>query len=58
MSCGAFSVMEFINHFSPRFGQKTAVRQELDPDPFIHTNLYHPYAFIGIPGLAPGRAFE
>ena len=20
MSCGAFSVMEFINHFSPRFG--------------------------------------
>ena len=20
--------------------------------------MYHPYAFIGIPGLPPGRAFE
>jgi hypothetical protein len=23
-----------------------------------HPNFYHPYAFIGIPGLAPGKGFE
>lgn len=47
-----------MNHYSPRFGQKTTFRQMNDTDAMVHTNFYHPYAFIGIPGLAPGRAME
>jgi hypothetical protein len=58
MSCGGFAIGEFMNHYSARFGKKTAVRYINDTDPFLHTNFYHPYAFIGIPGLAPGKAFE
>jgi len=50
--------LEFTNHYSARFGQFTIVRDVNDTDPFLHTNFYHPYAFIGIPGLAPGRGFE
>lgn len=50
--------MEFTNHYSPRFGNKTYVRGVGDTDPFIHTNFGHPYAFVGIPGLPPGKGFE
>ena len=58
MSCGAFASMEFLNHYSPRFGSKTKVRNINDTDPMTHTNFYHPYAFIGIPGLSPGKGYE
>ncbi|TNV82359.1 hypothetical protein FGO68_gene16422 [Halteria grandinella] len=58
MNCGAFVVEEFINHYSTRFGQKTTYRHINDTNPLTFTNFYHPYAFIGIPGLAPGRAQE
>lgn len=56
MNCGAFVVEEFIHHYSTRFGQKTTFRFINDTNPLLFTNFYHPYAFIGIPGLAPGRA--
>ena len=46
------------NHYSIRFGNKTTVRGLQDSDPMIHTNFYHPYAFVGIPGLRTGKAFE
>ena len=47
-----------MNHYSPRFGEKTKVRNVGDKDPYTHTNFYHPYAFVGIPGLSPGKGFE
>jgi hypothetical protein len=37
---------------------KTTVRNIDDKDPLTHTNFHHPYAFIGIPGLPSGKAFE
>lgn len=58
MSCGGFAMKEWVHHFSSRFGQKTAVKNVNDTNPFLFTNFYHPFAFIGIPGLAPGKAFE
>jgi hypothetical protein len=50
--------MEFTNHYSARYGNKTTYRNVSDQDPFIHTNLHHPYAFMGIPGLPIGKGFE
>lgn len=50
--------MELATHYSPIFGKKTEFRGMADSDPLVHSNLYHPYAFIGIPGLPPGKAFE
>ncbi|CDW74032.1 UNKNOWN [Stylonychia lemnae] len=58
MQCGALNIMEFTNHFSAVFGEKTHVRGLHDSDPLVNSNFYHPYAFIGIPGLPPGMGFE
>lgn len=58
MQCGGLNIMEIATHYSPIFGNKTLIRGLADNDPLIDSNLYHPYAFIGIPGLPPGKAFE
>lgn len=50
--------MEFANYFSPRFGNKTTVYDIYNRELFGRHNLYHPYAFVGIPGLTPGKGFE
>jgi hypothetical protein len=34
MSCGGFNIMEFINHYSINFGEKTKQRNLDDSDPF------------------------
>ncbi len=39
-------------------GKKTKVRSMEDSDMLVHSNFYHPYTFIGIPGLPSGKAFE
>ena len=57
-NCGALNIKEFANYFSPRYGNKTTIYNIFDTRPFIPHNLYHPYAFVGIPGLTPGKAFE
>jgi hypothetical protein len=58
MNCGGLNIMEFVNHYSPKFGEKTRVRNLDDTDPLVNTNFYHPYAFVGIPGLPKGKGFE
>ncbi len=58
MGCGGLNIMEFANHYSVHFGEKTRHRNLTDTDPFTHTNFYHPYAFVGIPGLPKGKGFE
>ena len=50
--------MEFANHHSARFGNRTYYRGVYDKDPFVNTNLHHPYSFMGIPGLKVGKGFE
>lgn len=56
--CGALNILEFANHFSPRFGNSTTYRGLFDKEIYPKHNLYHPYAFVGIPGLSPGMGFE
>jgi hypothetical protein len=50
--------MEFTNFFSAFHGNKTTFHDWFDKSLFPRHNLYHPYAFIGIPGLSPGMGFE
>lgn len=57
-NCGAFQIMEFTNHFSKHFGNKTTYHNWFENNMFRKHNLMHPYAFIGIPGLSPGMGFE
>lgn len=57
-NCGAMNILEFSSHFSPKYGNKTTDYGIFDSALFPKNNLYHPYAFIGIPGLSPGMAFE
>eukprot|EP00347_Sterkiella_histriomuscorum_P012274 403369219 len=58
VQCGALNILEIATHYSPIFGEKTQIRGMADNDPLVHSNLYHPYAFVGIPGLPSGKAFE
>ena len=60
MHCGALNIMEMMNHFSPRFGNLTTFFNIYDNEQVRKpkTNLYHPYVFVGIPGLSPGMGFE
>ena len=60
MHCGALNAMEMTNHFSPRFGNMTTFLNIYDKQQVRQprTNLYHPYAFVGIPGLSAGMGFE
>ena len=50
--------MEFTNYFSTFHGNKTTFNNWFGQDMFPKHNLYHPYAFVGIPGLSPGMGFE
>lgn len=56
--CGAFNILEFANHFAPRFGNGTTYLGLFEKDNWPRHNKYHPYAFVGIPGLSPGLGFE
>ena len=60
MHCGALNIMEMTNHYSPRFGNSTKFLNVYDVTQIRQprNNLYHPYAFVGIPGLSPGMGFE
>ena len=58
MHCGALSIAELTNHFSPRYGNKTVFEDIYGKSREIRTNEYHPYAFVGIPGLSPGMGYE
>ena len=58
MHCGALSIAELNNHFSPRYGNKTVAEDIYRNSKEIRTNEYHPYAFVGIPGLSPGMGYE
>ena len=57
-NCGAFLIKEFIDLADARFGNFTRFHDFASSDLLYKTKLYHPYAFIGIPGLPPGKAFE
>lgn len=57
-NCGAFQITEFTNYFSSYHGNKTTFKNWFEKNLFPKHNLYHPYAFVGIPGLSPGMAFE
>ena len=48
------------NHYSSRFGNLTTFLNIYDKNQVRQprTNLYHPYAFVGIPGLSAGMGFE
>ena len=50
--------MEFTNAYGPDYGTKTRYRAMNDTDPLQNSNFYHPYAFVGIKGLPPGKGFE
>lgn len=50
--------MEFSHQYSQKFGSKTTFYNFSDSDPLEKNNFYHPYAFIGIPGLPPGKGYE
>ena len=58
LNCGALSIGELTNHYSPRFGNKTTFKDVYGTSRLQETNEYHPYAFIGIPGLSPGQGYE
>lgn len=50
--------MEYTNFYNSFHGNKTTFYNWFDQNKFPYHNLYHPYAFVGIPGLSPGMAFE
>ena len=55
---GGFYVKEFQYQFSRRFSEHTR-RRHLDFQDITEMNNYHhPFAFVGIKGLAPGMAYE
>ena len=58
MNCGAFAVKEFAQHYNIRFGDLTKPRYIDSTEVNENSNFYHPYAFIGIPGLMEGHGFE
>jgi hypothetical protein len=57
-NAGGLQIMEFTHFFSAGHGNKTTFHDWFRTDRFPKHNLYHPYAFVGIPGLSPGMAFE
>ena len=57
-NCGGFLIKEFFNIAKARYGNFTTVTGFQNYETLTKTNLYHPYAFIGIPGLPPGKAYE
>ena len=57
-NCGAFLIKEFMNMATARFGNLTRIYDFQSKEILHKTKLYHPYAFIGIPGLAPGMGYE
>ena len=57
-NCGGFLIKEFFNIAKARYGNFTTVTGFQSNETLTKTNLYHPYAFIGIPGLPPGKAYE
>ena len=58
LHCGALNIAEMAAHFSPRFGNRTTFQDIYNNSRMTRTNEYHPYAFVGIPGLSPGMGFE
>ena len=56
--CGALNIAEMTYHFSPRFGNGTTFEDIYNKSKYTRTNKYHPYAFVGIPGLSPGQGYE
>lgn len=57
-NCGAFLIKEFTYQASARFGNFTRITDFQTKDTIFKTKMFHPYAFIGIPGLPPGQAYE
>lgn len=57
-NCGALLIKEFTYLSQARFSEFTRNYNFRDKENLKKTRLFHPYAFIGIPGLPPGRAFE
>lgn len=59
-NCGAQLIKEFTYLAAARYGNFTRVYSNdfLSHDKLYKTKLFHPYAFIGIPGLPPGMGYE
>ena len=59
-NCGAILIKEFTNLASARFGNFTRIYKNefWTNEKLFKTKMFHPYAFIGIPGLPPGMAYE
>jgi len=57
-NCGGWLIKEYMNLGAARFGNFTRVTDFQSEEMLEHTKMFHPYAFIGIPGLPPGKAFE
>lgn len=57
-NCGAFLIKEFAITASARFGNFTRITDFQNTYNLYQTKLFHPYAFIGIQGLPPGRGYE
>ena len=56
-NCGAFLIKEFASA-SVMHGNFTKVTDFQRKEPLETHRFFHPYAFIGIPGLPPGRGYE
>ena len=55
---GGQNIREFTYEHSIRFGEKTK-RLYLDgSDKIEHRNIHHPFTFVGVKGLPPGKGFE
>ena len=59
-NCGAFLIKEFMHQGARRFSNHTRTYEDqlFNEQQLFETQMFHPYAFIGIPGLPPGQAFE
>jgi hypothetical protein len=55
-NCGAFLIKEFMHLGAARFGNfsRTYSEELFSKNGLFKTKMFHPYAFVGIPGLPPG----
>jgi len=55
---GGFNILELAHNYEKNFGYKTTFKGIHVDDTGDDNQFYHPYAFVGINGLAPGMGFE
>ena len=58
MRAGAFNILELVHNYDKNFGKKTTYKGLKNDGTQENNQFYHPYAFVGINGLAPGMGLE